>query len=96
MFNTPAGEVPHDKNKHVKVMKSGSQFVVSKVEQEIDDTNDEWDSEEDTIGFSPGGMTPEDEAKVKDVGNQMRPGSDVKTVELDPEPQLTAAQYVCL
>lgn len=96
VFNTPAGEVPHDENKHVKVTKSGRQFVVSKAEREIDDTKEEWDAEEDTVGFSPGGMTEEDEAKVQDVGNQKRPGSDAKTVELDPEPQLTADQYVCL
>ena len=96
VFNTPAGEVPHDENKHVGVVRGGRQFVVSKAQREVDDTMEEWDAEEDTVGFSNGGMSEEDEAKVQDVGNQKRPGSDIKTVELDPEPQLTADQYVYL
>lgn len=94
MFNTPEGEVPHDEDKHVKVTKNGRQFVVSKMEQEVDDTTEEWDSEEDTVGFSHGGITEEEEAKEQNVMNMKRPGSDEKTVELDPEPQLTADQYV--
>ena len=92
VFNTPEGEIPHDENKHVKVTKSGRQFVVSRAEKEVDETREEWDSEEDTVGFSAGGVT-EGEAAVEQVAvNPKRPGSDEKTVQLDPEPQLTADQ----
>jgi NADH dehydrogenase (ubiquinone) 1 alpha subcomplex subunit 5 len=94
VFNTPPGGVPHDEDKHVKVTKSGRQFVVTKIEREVDDTREEWDSEEDTMGFSAGGMTEEEEAINQDVGGQKRPGREEKTVELEPEPQLTADQYV--
>lgn len=94
VFNTPEGEVPHDENKHVKVTKGGRQFVVSKVEQMVDDLKDEWDDEEATVGFSAGGMTEAEEAKDQSRHDLKRPGSDVKTVNLDPEPVLTADQYV--
>jgi NADH dehydrogenase (ubiquinone) 1 alpha subcomplex subunit 5 len=94
VFNTPEGEVPHDENKHVKVTKGGRQFVVSKVEQAVDDLKDEWDGEEATVGFSAGGMTEAEEAKDQSRHDLKRPGSDVKTVNLDPEPVLTADQYV--
>ena len=94
VFNTPAGGVPHDESKHVKVTKLGQHFVVSEPELEVDDTREEWDSEVQTVGFSSGGMSEEDEAKDQGVMDMERPGSDTKTVELDPEPQLTADQYV--
>lgn len=94
VFNTPAGGTPHDENKHVKVTKGGRQFVVSKTEKEVDDTREEWDSEEDTVGFSAGGVSEEEEAVDQPAVNPKRPGSDEKTILLDPEPQLTADQYV--
>jgi NADH dehydrogenase (ubiquinone) 1 alpha subcomplex subunit 5 len=94
VFNTPEGAVPHDANKHVKVSKGGKLFVVSQVEREVDDLKEEWDNEQDTVGFSAGGMSEEDAARGIDVGDQERPGSDTKTVQLEKEPQLTADQYV--
>lgn len=96
VFNTPAGGVPHDEGKHVKVTKMGQHFVVTEPEREVDDTREEWDSEEQTEGFSNGGVSEEDEGKDEGLLSMERPGSDTKTVELDPEPQLTADQYVSL
>jgi len=94
VFNTPEGGVPHEGDKYVKVTKSGRSFVISKQEKVIDDTRDEWDSEEDTVGFSHGGVSEAEEAMGQAPVNPMRPGSDEKTVVLDPEPQLTADQIV--
>ena len=94
VFNTPPGEEPHDEDKHVKVATNGRQFVVSKAQTEIDDTREEWDSEVDTVGFSAGGVSEDEEAIDQPAVNPKRPGSDEKTILLDPEPQLTADQCV--
>ena len=96
VFNTPKGGVPHDGDKHVKVTKSGRQFIVSKTGGDVDDTREEWDSEEDTVGFSNGGVSEAEEATGQVAVNPKAPGSDEKTVVLEPEPQLTADQYVWL
>ena len=96
VFNTPEGGVPHDEDKNVKAIKSGRQFVVSKVEREVDHTREEWNSEEDTVGFSNGGVSEAEESIEQVAVNPKRPGSEEKTVVLDPEPQLTADQYVYL
>ncbi len=70
--------------------------MVSKVEKEVDERLEEWDSEPDTVGFSNGGVSEEEDAVAvtQPPVNPRRPGSDEKSIQLDPEPQLTADQYV--
>lgn len=92
VFNTPEGGVAHDKGRHIKETKDGRSFVVSKVEEEYDELKDEWDGEVADPELE-GTRSTKDRKGQSAIGVQ-RPGSDTKQVAWDPEPQLTAAQYV--
>lgn len=91
VFNTKAGEVPHDESRHVRVEKDGKAFIISKVEKPYDDTAVEWDGEEYTGGELEGVRT-EKERKGQGTITAKRPGSDTKTVRWDPEPPLSIEQ----
>ena len=93
VFTTSQGGVPHDEEKHVKKTVGGSVFVIEKPEPEFNEVETEWDSEENTGPELEGTRTKEERAKQGAWGGE-RPGSDVKTVTLDPEPPLSVEQYV--
>ena len=93
VFNTPEGGVAHDSGKHLKETKAGLHFVTTRVEQEVDDTREEWDGEEDSGGELEGTRSTEDR-KGQSVIFMERPGEDTKQIHWEPEPALTADQYV--
>lgn len=91
VFNTAPGEVAHEDGKHVRVVKDGRAFVVSKIEKEVDDQLEEWDGEEYNGGEVEGIRTTEERRGQAVIGLK-RPGSDQKTVKWVPEPPLTKDQ----
>jgi NADH dehydrogenase (ubiquinone) 1 alpha subcomplex subunit 5 len=93
VFNTPEGGVDYDKGKHLKETFNGRSFVTTKLDMDIDDLNIEWDGEEDDGPELEGTRTAR-ERKGQSVLGMKRPGEDEKQVKWDPEPPLTAEQYV--
>ncbi|KAL2061923.1 hypothetical protein VTL71DRAFT_7301 [Oculimacula yallundae] len=91
VFNTPEGGVAHDKERHVKEVVGGRQFVTSKPEDEHDEISTEWDGEKDDGPQPEGSRTAAERESQKEWGLK-RPGSDGKTVKWEPEPPLTAEQ----
>src|SRR5208282_4168776 len=94
VFNTPEGGVDYDKGRHLKETFDGRSFVTTKIDMELDDTADEWDGEED-LGPELEGTRSRAERKGQAVLRMKRPGEDEKQVKWDPEPPLSADQYVC-
>jgi NADH dehydrogenase (ubiquinone) 1 alpha subcomplex subunit 5 len=94
VFHTPEGEVEHDGGRHVKHTKDGKTFIVSKVDVEYDDTKEEWDGEVGEEELE--GTRSTEDRKGQSVLGMKRPGQDVKQITWEPEPQLTAEQYVTL
>jgi NADH dehydrogenase (ubiquinone) 1 alpha subcomplex subunit 5 len=92
VFNTPEGGVEHDEGRHVKETRAGQTFVTTKVDPEYDDTVVEWDGEKGEAELE--GVRTTAERKGQRVLGKERPGIDTKTVEWEPEPALTAEQYV--
>jgi NADH dehydrogenase (ubiquinone) 1 alpha subcomplex subunit 5 len=94
VFNTPEGGVDYDKGRHLKETFDGRSFVTTKLDMEFDDdTMNEWDGEED-LGPELEGTRSTAERKGQSVLGMKRPGEDEKQVKWDPEPALTADQYV--
>ena len=93
VFNTPEGGVDHDMGRHLKILRDGKAFVRSKVDQEVDDTTEEWDGEEN-LGPELEGTRSTEERKGQSVLGIKRPGDDTKTIVWDEEPPLTAEQLV--
>lgn len=91
MFNTPDGEVAHDGARHIKEMVGEKAFVTSKPAPDHDELLTEWDGEKD-LGPELEGSRGTEERRGQSVLSAQRPGTDVKTVVWDPEPQLTADQ----
>ncbi|KAH9207745.1 ETC complex I subunit conserved region-domain-containing protein [Leptodontidium sp. 2 PMI_412] len=91
VFNTPEGSVAHDGARHVREVIGGKQFVTSQPADDHDELLTEWDGEKDE-GPQLEGSRSALERKGQSEWGMERPGSDVKSVELDPEPQLTADQ----
>jgi NADH dehydrogenase (ubiquinone) 1 alpha subcomplex subunit 5 len=92
VFHTPEGEVEHDGGRHIKKTKDGRTFVVSKVDVAFDETSDEWDGE--AVEEELEGTRSTEDRKGQSVLGMKRPGQDTKQVKWEPEPQLTAEQYV--
>lgn len=93
VFNTPEGSVPHDAENMVKEVFQGKEFVTLQVEPEVAGGR-EWDGEEG--GAELEGVRNEAErASQSDLGME-RPGREAKTVNLEPEPALTADQLAFL
>jgi NADH dehydrogenase (ubiquinone) 1 alpha subcomplex subunit 5 len=94
VFNTPEGGVDYDKGRHLKETFDGRSFVTTKLDMEFDDdTLNEWDGEED-LGPELEGTRTTAERKGQSVLGMKRPGEDEKQVKWNPEPPLTADQYV--
>jgi NADH dehydrogenase (ubiquinone) 1 alpha subcomplex subunit 5 len=93
VFNTPEGGVDHDGGRHLKEVRDGKSFVTTKVDKEFDESTDEWDGEENH-GPELEGTRSTAERKGQSVLGLQRPGEDEKQVTWDPEPPLTADQYV--
>jgi NADH dehydrogenase (ubiquinone) 1 alpha subcomplex subunit 5 len=93
VFNTPSGGVDHDGGRHLREVMDGKAFVTTKVEKVVDDTIEEWDGEEN-LGPELEGTRTTAERKGQSVLGMERPGEDIKTITWDPEPSLTAEQYV--
>jgi NADH dehydrogenase (ubiquinone) 1 alpha subcomplex subunit 5 len=93
VFNTPEGGVDYDKGRHLKETFDGRSFVTTKLDMELDDTVNEWDGEED-LGPELEGTRSRAERKGQSVLGMERPGEDEKQVKWDPEPPLSADQYV--
>lgn len=91
VFNTAEGTVAHDEGRHVKEVIGGRSFVTSKPEREYDERIVEWDSEKDE-GPQLEGTRTAAERKVQQSWGIERPGSEIKTVQWEPEPPLTADQ----
>jgi len=92
VFTTPEGGIPHEEDKYVKKAVGQRHFVEVKPEKELDLDNDEWDGEVDGGPVLEGNRTTgERRGQAAHLGRE-RPGSDEKTVRLDPQPQLTAEQ----
>ncbi len=92
VFNTPEGGVDYDKGRHVKETFDGRSFVTTKLDMEIDDTENEWDGEED-LGPELEGTRSTKDRKGQSVLGIKRPGEDEKQIKWDPEPPLSADQY---
>lgn len=93
VFTTTKGGVPHDGGKHTLETKNGQTFVSTKVEKGLDDLIDEWDGEQDLGPQLEGTRSTADRKGQKSIG-KARPGQDSKQISWDPEPPLTAEQYV--
>lgn len=93
VFTTPEGGVPHDEEKHVKKTADGKVFMITKPDPVFNEVETEWDNEENTGPELEGTRTKEERAGQGTWGGE-RPGSDEKTVTLDPEPPLSVEQYV--
>ncbi|KAE9363634.1 NADH-ubiquinone oxidoreductase-like protein 299 kDa subunit [Stipitochalara longipes BDJ] len=91
VFNTPEGGVDHDMGRHLKILRDGKVFVRSKVDQEVDDTTEEWDGEEN-LGPELEGTRSTEDRKGQSILGLKRPGEDTKTVVWEEEPPLTAEQ----
>lgn len=95
VFNTPEGGVDHvgegGKGKMTRMEVDGKLFVGSREERPVDEIWDEWDGEADSGGELEGTRTREDRKSLLALTKE-RPGSDTKTVKLDPEPMLTVEQ----
>lgn len=94
VFNTPEGGVDYDKGRHLKETFNGRSFVTTRVDVELDDDANEWDGEED-LGPELEGTRSTAERKGQSVLGMKRPGEDEKQIKWEPEPPLTADQYVC-
>ncbi|KAE8452615.1 hypothetical protein EG329_013874 [Mollisiaceae sp. DMI_Dod_QoI] len=96
VFNTPEGKVDHvsmegpGPEKMVRSVVDGKVFVSSKQEQVPDEINDEWDGERGVPELE--GTRTQEERKSQVLLARERPGTDKKTVTLDPEPALTIQQ----
>ena len=77
--------------KHVRENKQGHIFITSRNDKVIDVLEDEWNGERVTEGELEGTRTLAERASQKDLGDK-RPTEERKTVELEPEPMLTAEQ----
>lgn len=95
VFNTPEGGVDHNFAKSIKSVHNGKVFVTTKVEEDLDLDKDEWDGEEN-FGPELEGTRSTQERAQQSILVKERPGSDNKTVSWEPEPPLTADQYVKL
>jgi len=93
VFNTPEGGVDYKKGRHLKETFDGRSFVTTKLDMDIDDIEDEWDGEEDHGPELEGTRSTRDR-KGQSVLGMKRPGEDEKQVKWDPEPPLSAEQYV--
>jgi NADH dehydrogenase (ubiquinone) 1 alpha subcomplex subunit 5 len=93
VFNTPEGGVDYEKGRHLKETFDGRSFVTTKLDMDIDDIEDEWDGEEDHGPELEGTRSTRDR-KGQSVLGMKRPGEDEKQVKWDPEPPLSAEQYV--
>jgi NADH dehydrogenase (ubiquinone) 1 alpha subcomplex subunit 5 len=93
VFNTPAGEIPHDGGRHLKTVVNGKVFITTKLDGDRDELLEEWDGEPD-LGPELEGTRTAAERKSQVTIGLKRPGEDEKTVSWDPEPQLNADQYV--
>lgn len=93
VFNTPEGGVHFDGGKHVKATISGKTFVVTKADKERDEVTEEWDGEENNGPELEGTRSASERAGQKILGLK-RPGEDTKNIRWEPEPPLTADQYV--
>lgn len=93
VFNTPEGGVDYDKGRHLKETFDGRNFVTTKLDVELDDSVNEWDGEED-LGPELEGTRNTAERKGQSVLGMKRPGEDEKQIKWDPEPPLSADQYV--
>lgn len=100
VFNTPEGGVDHisadgegmeGKEGMVRRVIGGRTFVQSEVERVLDEVSDEWDGEKDLGPELEGSRTQEERASLIMLTRE-RPGSDAKSVTLDPEPKLTVEQ----
>ncbi len=91
VFNTPEGGVDHDEGRHLRLLRDGKMFVRTKVDDEYDDTTDEWDGEEN-LGAELEGTRTTEERKGQSTLRLERPGSDTKTITWEEEPALTAEQ----
>jgi NADH dehydrogenase (ubiquinone) 1 alpha subcomplex subunit 5 len=93
VFNTPEGGIDYDGGRHLKETFAGKSFVTTKVDPEYDDTMEEWDGETDH-GPELEGTRTTAERKGQSVLGMKRPGEDEKQIKWDPEPPLSADQYV--
>jgi len=90
VFNTPQGGVDHEGGKHVGSVFAGRSFVTTKMEVEQDERLEEWDGEKDTATLE--GTRSTKERAIQSAHGAARPGSDVKTITWEEEPQLDADQ----
>lgn len=93
VFNTPEGGVDYDGGRHLKETFAGRSFVTTQLDQEYDDTRDEWDGEPDSGGELEGTRSTA-ERKGQAILGMKRPGEDKKQIRWDPEPPLSSDQYV--
>lgn len=95
VFNTPEGGVDfvgeNGRGKMVLSEVDGRVFVQSRNARVADEIKDEWDGEEDLGPELEGSRTREERKSLLALGKE-RPGSDVKEVELEPEPRLSIEQ----
>ncbi|KAI9736055.1 MAG: hypothetical protein M1818_006231 [Claussenomyces sp. TS43310] len=91
VFNTPEGAVAHDEDRHVKSVVGGKTFVTTRVGAARDPLSEEWDGEKDLGPELEGTRTLAERLGQVSI-TAKRPGSDKKTVEWEPEPQLDADQ----
>lgn len=83
--------MPHDEGRLIKEVIGGREFVTKMPERESDGLTTEWDGEINEGPQLEGSRTAAERKGQSEWGRE-RPGSDVKTVELEPEPMLTADQ----
>jgi NADH dehydrogenase (ubiquinone) 1 alpha subcomplex subunit 5 len=93
VFNTPEGGVDYAKGRHLKETFDGRSFVTTKIDNEPDEINDEWDGDEDLEPVLEGTRTTAERKSQAALGMK-RPGEDEKQIKWDPEPPLSADQYV--
>lgn len=85
----------YKKGKHVAETFAGRLIVTSRNDRVVDVLEDEWDGEKQTEGELEGARTLKERMSQQDLGDK-RPEEEQKTVNLEPEPMLTAEQYVTI
>lgn len=93
VFNTPAGGVEYDGGRHLKEVFSSKMFVKTKVDKPYDDYTAEWDGEVGSPELEGVRTTEERKSQSAKLTGAL-PGEYEKKIIWEPEPPLTAEQYV--
>jgi NADH dehydrogenase (ubiquinone) 1 alpha subcomplex subunit 5 len=89
-FRTVEDGTTHETNQHVRSVRDGRAFVATKVEEEYDEREVEWDGETGSPELE--GTRTSAERKNQATMGRVTPGGSEEIVKWEPEPPLDADQ----